>query len=194
LGITAYGQFFSWEDSLFYPGHDDESNEQYIRILAHEKKSRLAYKKPDTPPEVEFTKSSGVYLLHGENRETVYVGQAKHFGKRLKAHTGDHLRNRWFSYSFFATTPPDAPNIANRVNPSEVEAGEGQHVDASLSLDMLEAILRTAMEPKLNLQSGRWGEISLYAQSVEYEFMYVREVWEQNERLLKKIKKLRKSS
>ncbi|MEJ6403406.1 GIY-YIG nuclease family protein [Yoonia sp. 2307UL14-13] len=193
MSITAYGRFFSWEDSIYFPDWKKDAEQKYIRILGHKMPQRLGYKDPETEPEDEFTTCSGVYLLHDENREIVYVGQAKSFAARLVAHTGDHLRGRWVSYSWFATTEPTNPKTMKTVSKNDVDDNEDQHVPGELSLDMLEAVLRTAIEPKLNLQGGRWGNVPLYAQSVEYEFMYLREVFEETRKLKRQLKKLRKN-
>lgn len=194
MTITAYGRFFSWEDSIYYPKHDKKSEDEFIRILGHKLKNRLGYRAPTSDPDDEFTRSSGIYLLHDENREIVYVGQAVNLAARLTAHTGDHLRGRWQSYSWFATTPSTKPYDCEPIATDNIDDGGDQSLSGTLSLDLIEAILRTAIEPKLNLQGGRWGSVPIYAQSIEYEWMYLRETFEQNKELTKQLRKMRKRS
>ena len=189
MAIVAYGKRFSWEDSLFYHGYKHDDIENHIRILGH-KSNGLRFRAPDTAPEADFTRSSGVYLLHAPDGEIVYVGQAKQLGSRLIAHSGDHLRDRWTHYSWFATSAGLTVSESNDVGSLHIEHVDAHNPQPSLSLDTLEAILRTTIEPRYNLQSGRWRGVPQFAQSVEYRFMYLREVYEQNKRIKKLIKKM----
>lgn len=189
MAIAAYGKRFSWEDSLFYHGYKKDKEESFVRILGHALPA-LRYRDPTTTPEFDFSFCSGVYLLHAPNGETVYVGQAKQLASRLIAHTGDHLRERWTHYSWFATSAGLDIAATEGVNVKDAEIEDASSTVATLSLNVLEAILRTAIEPRLNLQSGRWGNTPMYAQSLEYRFMYLREVYDQNKEIKKRLKKL----
>jgi len=192
MAITAFGRFFSWEDCLYFPGWKSGGDSNYLRILGHQKTKSASYRNPETKPEADFTRASGIYLLQNKEFQTVYVGQAKSLGARLQSHTGDHLRNRWTHFSFFAINIPADPATAEPIHSNEIENDDTVNLPGELSLNLLEAILRTSMEPILNLQGGRWGDVSEYAQSVEYEWIYRREIFEQNEKALKKLKKLGK--
>ncbi len=190
MSVRAFGKFFSWEETLFWQGWKNEEG-KYARILGHEL-SRQAYKDPVRQAEVEFSTAPGIYLLHDQFGKTIYVGQAKRLAARLITHSGDHLRNRWTHYSWFATEQGNTPNESYGIGKENAELENAEDNADTLSLNILEAVLRTAMEPRLNLQGGRWERAKQYAQSVEYEFVYLREVYDEVRSLKKKNKKVLK--
>ena len=176
MTIKAFGKFYSWEDSLFFPGYEEGGHN--IRVLGHTLPGGTRYRSPTSHPEREFTHSAAVYLLHQTFEQVLYVGQAKELGKRLVSHSGDHLRGRWSYYSWFSIDAGSDPAASRPVRTDDAEAEEADDRRPALSLNQLEAILRTACEPPLNLQGGRWDGALLYAQSLEYRYVYLREVWE----------------
>jgi hypothetical protein len=69
------------------------------------KSSLLGYFGPQKDRrKVDFRDQIGIYVLYDEWREVVYIGQAgsgtQRLLSRLRAHTRDHLRDRWAYFSW----------------------------------------------------------------------------------------------
>ena len=107
-------------------------------------------------PPVDFREQIGVYVLYEPGFAPIYVGQAG-FGQgtlfsRLKAHTRDHLRDRWSHFSWFGF---------KRVNENgSLHAGQAASARTSVTygsaLDEIEGILIQVLEPRLNRQGAAW--------------------------------------
>lgn len=117
--------------------------------------SRSAKAKP-----VDFRDQRGIYALYADY-ELVYIGQTgagdDRLFKRLKAHTTDHLSERWNRFSWFGT---------QWVTKSSVLSADTAKIASSVeaTLNILEAVSIAIAEPRLNLQRGRWGEVTQYFQ------------------------------
>ena len=106
--------------------------------------------------EVDFSDQIGVYLLY-DRREIVYVGQSnedrKHssIGQRLKLHTKNRLRSRWDRFSWFGLNPV-GKRAANQ--PLGNGNGGGQSGATKAIIDVMEAVLIEAIEPRQNRRQG----------------------------------------
>lgn len=94
-------------------------------------------------PEVDFAGRAAIYVLHTEDFEIVYIGQAgagkgTNLGKRLADHRRDHLAHRWTRFSWFSIAP-----------------GAGTPGKVTV-LNQLEAVLIATAEPRLNRRGGNW--------------------------------------
>lgn len=109
---------------------------------------------------VEFREQRGIYALYADY-ELVYVGQTgagdDRLLKRLKAHTTDHLSERWNRFSWFGTQW-----VTGKHRLSSDTAAVHESIVATLNI--LEAVAIAISEPRLNLQRGRWGEVTQYYQ------------------------------
>ena len=106
--------------------------------------------------EVDFSDQIGVYLLY-DRREIVYVGQSnegrKHssIGQRLKLHTKNRLRSRWDRFSWFGLSPVDK---SAAIQPLGI-GNEGSQSGATKAIiDVMEAVLIEAIEPRQNRRQG----------------------------------------
>ena len=107
--------------------------------------------------EVDFSDQIGVYLLY-DRREIVYVGQSnderKHssIGQRLKLHTKNRLRSRWDRFSWFGLKPvaKGAPTALDN------GVGAGQNGASKAVIDVMEAVLIEAIEPRQNRRQGEY--------------------------------------
>ena len=119
-------------------------------------KPRLLGQQSKNSDEVDFSNQIGVYLLY-DRREIVYVGQSneerKHscIGQRLKLHTKSRLRSRWDRFSWFGLYPVDK-------NASSHPMGNGiaasQYGATRAIIDVMEAVLIEAIEPRQNRRQG----------------------------------------
>ena len=114
-----------------------------------------------TTSATDFRDQIAVYVLCQEFRP-IYVGQtgtgnARLF-RRLRAHRKDHLRGRWDSFCWFGVIPVTGRSRrlkrSYRIKP-----------DLNDVLNHIEAILIAVLEPKLNLQRGRFGSAEHYLQA-----------------------------
>jgi hypothetical protein len=109
---------------------------------------------------IDFRKQRGIYALYADY-ELVYVGQTgasnDRLFKRLKHHRNDHLSERWNRFSWFGTQW-----VTGSSRLSEDTAKVSQTVAGALNT--LEAVSIAISEPKLNLQRGRWGDVTKYFQ------------------------------
>lgn len=105
---------------------------------------------------VDFRDQIGIYVLFSNTREVVYVGQAgsgtNRLLSRLRAHTRDHLRDRWEFFSWFGLRQHNKDgSLSNKQNPDSKFSGSN-----SDALDELEAVLIQLFEPRLNKQGSKW--------------------------------------
>ena len=97
-----------------------------------------------------------MYLLY-DRREIVYVGQSneerKHssIGQRLKLHTRNRLRSRWDRFSWFGLNP-----VGKSVPSSPFADGTdvGWNGATKAVIDVIEAVLIEAIEPRQNRRQG----------------------------------------
>lgn len=175
--IHNYGLFWKREDVHWgagrNPGH-------LLGIHARAKR--------DGP--VDFRRQQGIYCLYDDAFQLVYVGQAgirqnqRLFG-RLRAHTRDHLSDRWTRFSWFGTRAV--------LGSGKLKAEKNMaHPKTGIILDHIEAILIVAAEPPHNRQGGRFGKgVDRYLQYRDAESLgptveeMVRNIWDATERNLR---------
>lgn len=118
-------------------------------------KPKLLGQQDKNSDKVDFSEQIGVYLLY-DRREIVYVGQSNEdrqsssIGQRLRGHTKNRLRSRWDRFSWFGLNPVDknaAPNTAGDWN----ESGARKAI-----IDVMEAVLIEAIEPRQNRRQGEY--------------------------------------
>lgn len=96
---------------------------------------------------VDFSRQVGVYLLH-DVREVIYVGRTDQgIGKRLNDHTNDRLQARWDRFSWFGFLPVLA-------NGRLGAASNFPRMCRGDVVNLVEAILIEAIEPRLNRRRG----------------------------------------
>ena len=121
------------------------------------------------PRVTDFREQIGIYVLFGENREVVYVGQTGSGDRRpflrLRDHLSDHLRDRWTNFSWFGFR---IVNANGKLSDAQKPAGKIQGI-LSGSLNEIEAILIQLFEPRLNKQGPRWNGAEEYFQYVKSE-------------------------
>lgn len=105
---------------------------------------------------VDFRDQIGVYVLYEPGFVPIYVGQAG-FGlgtlfSRLKAHTRDHLRDRWSHFSWFGFKKV---NDSGSLHASQA-ASARTSITYGSALDEIEGILIQVLEPRLNRQGAAW--------------------------------------
>lgn len=122
---------------------------------------------------VDFRDQAGVYVLYDgidiPTMKVVYVGQAGQRNNdslfvRLKAHTRDHLWNRWKRFSWLGVFTVGRNNQLVHKNIDKMA-----HLGLPGILDHLEGVLITLMEPPLNKRGGNWGGTAQYYQDVPEE-------------------------
>lgn len=122
---------------------------------------RLASRK--TAQRVSFKNQAGVYVLYA-GFEPVYAGQVG-YGKqmlfaRLKQHASGDMRERWDRFSWFGVR-----DVTDEGEGSLAKLKKQFHPPLPKVLNHLEAVLLYAVEPSLNLQSGRLGKsVKVYDQ------------------------------
>jgi hypothetical protein len=107
-----------------------------------------------------FRSQAGVYVLY-DNLVPVYVGETgigdRRLFNRLHDHRTDQLSGRWDSFSWFGIYPVNKVSRTVRVNVQlKPKIGDVLHHTA--------AILIAAMEPRLNLQRGKFKTAERYIQ------------------------------
>lgn len=119
-------------------------------------KPRLLGQQSKSSDEVDFSDQIGVYLLY-DRREIVYVGQSnegrKHscIGQRLKLHTRNRLRSRWDRFSWFGLNPVGKGAASH---PLGNGTAAGQNSATKAIIDVMEAVLIEAIEPRQNRRQG----------------------------------------
>jgi len=115
--------------------------------------------------EADFREQIGIYVLY-DNRSILYVGQAgsgeNDLYIRLKQHLSDHLADRWNRFSWFGVRKVNQDGSL-----SKVQGELKRTIAASETLDLLEGLLITTLEPSLNKQGARWKNIDQYFQTKE---------------------------
>lgn len=91
---------------------------------------------------VNIADQQGVYLLHDENGEVVYVGQGEKIGSRLFEHTRNALTSRWERFSWFGIQPVNSNG--------ELEAVKEAKITPAELITTLEALLIEVLEPRKN--------------------------------------------
>ena len=121
------------------------------------------------PRVTDFREQIGLYVLYGENREVVYLGQTgsgkRRLFLRLRDHTNDHLRDRWNHFSWFGFRKVNGDgSLSSAQKPrSAVKATSNQ------ALDEIESVLLQLFEPRLNKQGPRWDSTEEFLQYVPSE-------------------------
>ncbi|MBN8937721.1 MAG: GIY-YIG nuclease family protein [Rhizobiales bacterium] len=118
---------------------------------------------------VDFRTQIGIYVLFNAAGNAVYVGQAglgnARLFSRLKAHTRDHLRDRWTHFSWFGLRGVNAVNnkLSEFHKPETRISGRNRR-DA---LHETEAVVMSVVEPPLNKRGPNWQGSREYKQYVE---------------------------
>jgi hypothetical protein len=114
------------------------------------------YSRAKRSDNIDFREQIGVYVLYETGFAPVYIGQAG-FGNadlfgRLKSHQNDHLRDRWFYFSWFGFR-----DIGRNGNLFERQKADARTSLTYLSaLDEIEGLLIQVLEPRLNKQGAKW--------------------------------------
>ncbi|TDT76778.1 hypothetical protein BDE40_0049 [Litoreibacter halocynthiae] len=155
----------------------------------------LSSTEPDEP-ETQINFQSGVYVLQNDQRENLYIGQAgrgkSKIGPRLWAHTRNNNRDRWSHFSWFGLTDPKRLPKGSVDDQSEADETEDNARPISFALNELEALLISVGEPALNKRGGDWGDAKEYLQWSHYEDVHLRELYSQNKKLKKRLKRIEK--
>jgi hypothetical protein len=119
--------------------------------------------------QLDFSNQSGIYLLHKNDREIVYIGQTgsgnKRLYSRLKDHTKDHLWNRWTHFSWFGFLEVDRKELKLK----EIDENKKKSDEIRVSLDEIEAVLIQMFELRLNKQGPKWHNTPEFWQVFKYQ-------------------------
>lgn len=145
---------------------------KYVQFGGAGTKGSLVGKRSAKGAVVDFREQIGIYVLYDKDMAPVYVGQAgngnANLFSRLKAHTKDHLWNRWEYFTWFGL---------RKVNPSSRLLSKHDHADKLFKanggglLNQVEGILIAAMEPALNKQGSKFVGVEKYLQEVDDEVL-----------------------
>lgn len=120
---------------------------------------RLAHRQ--TATHVNFRQQSGIYILQDGFRP-VYIGQSgssdQRLFARLKAHTLNHLAERWDRFSWFGIYPVKRGKLVMSADVTKIQT------NIYNILDHLEGALICVTEPPLNRQGARFGKVEQYKQ------------------------------
>lgn len=112
---------------------------------------------------IDFREQIGIYALYADY-DLVYIGQTgagrQRLFHRLRHHRKDHLAERWNRFSWFGILGVDEEN-------GELvrwEDAPTEKLDLQDGLNILEAVVISIAEPKLNLQRGNWAGAAQYLQ------------------------------
>ncbi|KAF1707474.1 GIY-YIG nuclease family protein [Pseudoxanthomonas sacheonensis] len=141
---------------------------KYIQFGRPGNKGHLKGYKTATGKEPDFREQIGIYILYDKDRQPVYIGQTgsgnQRLFSRLKAHTNNHLWNRWEYFTWFGIRRVNGGN--NKL--SEHDSATKRYVAAgSAILNEIEGVLISALEPGLNKQGPKWGAVDEYFQVVD---------------------------
>ena len=141
---------------------------KYVQFGGAGTKGTLLGKRSSTSGVVDFREQIGIYVLYDQHMKPVYVGQAgngnANLFARLKAHTKDHLWNRWEYFTWFGL---------RKVNPKGRALSQHDHADKKFIADgggllnKIEGALIAAMEPALNKQGAKFKDVDKYLQQVD---------------------------
>jgi hypothetical protein len=159
--IKNFGHF--WSRNHVQWGTRGKGNQGHLRGFKRDERTFVA----------NFRSQIAVYVLFDRNREAVYLGQTggretDRLFDRLKAHTRDHLRDRWDYFSWFG--------VRQTTNTGDLHEGQSHESrplvkDNAVALDEFESILLQLFEPRLNKQGPAWKSLDVeeYLQFVEEE-------------------------
>lgn len=153
--IANFGLF--WHRSQVYWGRQKSAG-HLMGIVSSAKKS----------DPVDFREQRGIYVLYDDLFEPVYVGQAGKGARalfpRLRDHTADHLADRWTRFSWFGIRAVDEKTNKLRSDLRDIQP------PLPNILDHFEAIVISAVEPRLNRRGGNFGsETDQYIQYSDNE-------------------------
>ena len=118
---------------------------------------------------VDFRTQIGIYVLFGSGGDVVYVGQAglgnARLFARLKAHTRDHLRDRWTHFSWFGLRGVNTGN--NRLSEFHKPETRISRRNRRDALHETEAVLMSVVEPPLNRRGPNWQGSREYKQHAD---------------------------
>ena len=157
LAIRNYGHF--WSRSHVEWGRPGQQG----NLLGY-------YLRDRQPFRVDFRHQIGIYVLFTAQREAVYIGKAgsgnDRLFSRLKAHTRNHLRDRWTNFSWFGLRDYNGTGeLSDHQKPDSNVKGTN-----SSALDEVEAVLIQLLEPRLNKRGGDWGDTQEFLQYVPWEW------------------------
>lgn len=163
---------------------------KYIQFGRPGTKGHLKGYRTVTGKEPDFREQIGIYILYDSNRKPVYIGQTgsgnQRLFSRLKAHTNNHLWNRWEYFTWFGIRRVNPGNNQLSVHDS---ATKNYVAGGASLLNEIEGVLIAALEPHLNKQGPKWKDVSEYFQVVddELEERQVSEVLAEIESIGKKL-------
>lgn len=103
---------------------------------------------------VNFGQQRGVYALYADY-ELVYVGQTtRAFYDRLNEHRKYDLQGRWNMFSWFGTRYVTQKGLSARSETIQRQ----QKTDV---FDVLEGLVISISEPRLNSQGAKWGKLGV---------------------------------
>lgn len=146
LVVKSFGVF--WERERVEFGVKGPGNKGHL--FGHSVKATVA---------TDFRMQRGIYVLYEGTdinfQRIVNIGQVgsgdQRLLARLRAHTSDHLWNRWQRFSWLGLLEVGADN---ELAHSSKQAAGG--ITVGIALDQLEASLIQLMEPLLNRQGPKW--------------------------------------
>ena len=151
FGIQWEREFVQWDGTRGNAGHLSG-----IGPIGKPKKHQV---------KADFREQIGIYVLYS-NDKAVYVGQAgsgtQDLYSRLKQHLTDHLADRWNKFSWFGVRKVNKDGSL-----SKVQGELNRTLKAHEILDLLEGLMINVIEPPLNKQGARWGDIDQYYQFSE---------------------------
>lgn len=141
---------------------------RYVHWGRGSNKGHLHGYRTPTDAGADFREQIGIYILFDKAYVPVYVGQTgkgdQRLFVRLRQHQKDHLWNRWEYFSWFGFRRVNAGNgaLSQHDQPEKQFKAEG----AAL-LNEVEGALLIALEPRLNKQGPRWGDVEEFFQYIE---------------------------
>lgn len=109
---------------------------------------------------VDFREQRGIYALYADY-DLIYIGQVGSGNRRLLArltrHKKDHLAQRWNRFSWFGTRWVTKKGVLSADT-------EGVNITSADAMDILEAVLISVAEPRLNRQGGKFKDADQYLQ------------------------------
>jgi len=161
MQITSYGLFWRADEIDWFPG---QGNHNAFRLLG-----RIGVNRPGIRV-ADFRRQQGIYILYDEYGPA-YVGLAKgdRLGARLREHHEDHLLGKWDRFSWFGFNPVGASHDKFGVL-SLNEPKRDMTDDTITTIRDLEALLISAMGPKLNKSKMRFVNAEKWDQIAQWEW------------------------
>lgn len=160
--IYNYGLLWQ-RDHIFWGKGGKGDNPAHLRGMTYRSKRKTPSPDAET---VDFRTQIGVYVLYYDF-ELVYVGQTggntkkgeegTDFYTRLNQHKADSLADRWTRFSWFGTRKVLTDGALGAIT-------DGVKLQRADFLNILEAMMISISEPKLNRQSGTWEPAQEYFQ------------------------------